>query len=75
MTKQLLLLFVCGIAAIQLFSQAEIQNPITPFWKVKGNAGTNSGTYFIGTTDNVSWRVRTNNTERMVVDSTGKVGI
>lgn len=55
--------------------QAEIQNPTFPFWKVKGNSGTNSGSNFIGTTDNVSWRVRTNNSERMVVDSVGNVGV
>lgn len=69
------LLALCWLCTLQSFSQAEIKNPVTPFWKVKGNSGTNSGTYFIGTTDNVSWRVRTNNTERMVVDSTGNVGI
>ncbi|GAA4451730.1 hypothetical protein GCM10023092_09600 [Rurimicrobium arvi] len=45
------------------------------YWNLKGNANTNSGSNFIGTTDNISLRVRSNNTERMVVDSTGKVGI
>jgi hypothetical protein len=44
-------------------------------WNLTGNAGTNSGTNFLGTTDNVSLRLRTNNTERVVIDSTGKVGI
>ncbi|WP_344827492.1 phage tail protein, partial [Rurimicrobium arvi] len=45
------------------------------YWNLKGNANTNSGSNFIGTTDNISLRVRSNNTERMVVDSTGKIGI
>lgn len=44
-------------------------------WLTKGNTGTNSGTNFLGTTDNVSLRMRTNNQERMVVDSLGNVGI
>ncbi|HEX5152899.1 MAG TPA: hypothetical protein VFW07_15720 [Parafilimonas sp.] len=44
-------------------------------WGLTGNSGTNSGTDFMGTTDDVSFRVRTNNIERMVFDSVGKVGI
>ena len=47
----------------------------TNAWLLTGNAGTNSSTNFIGTIDNVSWRIRTDNTERMVVDSLGNVGI
>lgn len=68
-----------GILLITAFfnvqGQVEVKNPTSPFWNVKGNSGTNSGTNFIGTIDNVSWRVRTDNTERMVVDSLGNVGI
>ncbi len=45
------------------------------FWSITGNSGTNYATNFMGTTDNVSLRFRTNNTERMVIDSTGSVGI
>jgi glycyl-tRNA synthetase alpha subunit len=45
------------------------------FWGVSGNSGTNSGQNFIGTTDNISLKFRTNNTERMKIDSVGKVGI
>lgn len=44
-------------------------------WLLEGNAGTNSGTNFLGSTDNVSLRMRTNNIQRMVVDSIGNVGI
>ena len=44
-------------------------------WNTTGNAGTNSGTNFIGTTDNRSFVLRTNNAQRMIIDSTGKVGI
>jgi hypothetical protein len=44
-------------------------------WLTLGNAGTNSGLHFIGTTDNRSLRFRTNNVHRMVIDSLGRVGI
>ncbi len=43
-------------------------------WSILGNAGTTS-TNFLGTTDNVSLRFRTNNTQNMIVDSLGNVGI
>jgi len=43
-------------------------------WLTAGNAGTNSSK-FIGTTDNVSLRFRTNNSLKMIIDSLGKVGI
>lgn len=68
---------VLAFAAIAILAQgqAEVQNPTFPFWKVNGNSGTNSSTNFVGTTDNISLRFRTNNTEKMVVDSVGNVGI
>ena len=44
-------------------------------WSLTGNSGTTSGTNFLGTTDNVSLRFRSNNTERMVLDSMGNTGI
>ena len=44
-------------------------------WSTTGNAGTVAGTNFIGTTDNVDFVTRTNNTERMRVTSAGNVGI
>lgn len=44
-------------------------------WELNGNTGTNSGSNFVGTTDSVSLRFRTNNKERMVIDSLGQVGI
>ncbi|HRG88928.1 MAG TPA: hypothetical protein PLW44_07930, partial [Chitinophagales bacterium] len=56
-------------------AQSETLNPVSPFWKIKGNSGTNSGSHFVGTTDNISLRFRTNNAERLVIDSNGLVGI
>ncbi|MFL9483318.1 tail fiber domain-containing protein [Chitinophagaceae bacterium LWZ2-11] len=46
-----------------------------PGWLLTGNTGINSGTNFLGTTDNISLRVKTNSVERMVVDSVGNIGI
>jgi hypothetical protein len=40
-------------------------------WNLTGNAGTNPAINFIGTTDNVQLRFRTNNLTRMILDSLG----
>jgi hypothetical protein len=72
----LLILFIWTVnSSSDLYAQNETQNPVSAFWKTNGNTGLNSGSNFLGTTTNVSLRVRTNNIERMVVDSTGNVGI
>jgi hypothetical protein len=44
-------------------------------WGLTGNASTNPTTNFIGTTDNQSFIVRTNNTQRLRIDSNGRVGV
>jgi len=44
-------------------------------WEETGNAGTNPDTNFLGTTDEQPVVIRTNNSEALRVDSTGKVGI
>jgi hypothetical protein len=46
-----------------------------PAWLLTGNAGTNPAVNFIGTTDAQPLVIRTNNTERMRVTETGRVGI
>lgn len=38
-------------------------------WSLTGNAGTVAATNFIGTTDNIAFRFRTNNTERFEIPS------
>ena len=43
-------------------------------WSLTGNTAT-AGSHFLGPVNNVSLRMRTNNTERMVIDSSGHVGI
>ncbi|HNP23652.1 MAG TPA: tail fiber domain-containing protein [Panacibacter sp.] len=44
-------------------------------WGINGNSGTSASDNFIGTTDNAGLAIRTNNTERIRVQSDGDVGI
>ena len=44
-------------------------------WMISGNAGTSTASNFIGTTDNASMAFRTNNVQRIMLDSLGNVGI
>lgn len=44
-------------------------------WSLTGNAGTNTITNFIGTTDAQDWVVKSNNLERMRVLANGNIGI
>ncbi len=44
-------------------------------WRTSGNSGTNSTTDFLGTLDAQDLVLRTNNSERMRITKTGKVGI
>jgi trimeric autotransporter adhesin len=44
-------------------------------WTLLGNAGTNPSTNFLGTTDAQDMVIRTNNAEKMRVESGGNVGI
>ena len=47
----------------------------TAGWLTLGNSGTTALTNFIGTKDNASLSIRTNNTQRIRIDSLGNVGI
>src|SRR5436190_19429783 len=44
-------------------------------WHITGNTGTSASPNFIGTTDKVALKMRTNNVVRMTVTSAGRVGI
>lgn len=44
-------------------------------WSLTGNAGTTPGTNFLGTTDTKSLYFKTKNVTRMVINSSGRVGI
>lgn len=67
MKKQLLKMSVAALMLSCTFNSVQAQ------WNLTGNAGT--GTSFLGTTNNFSLRLRTNNVQRMIVDSLGRVGI
>lgn len=43
-----------------------------PYWGLKGNAGTNAATDFIGTTDNTSLLIKTNNITRSFITGAGQ---
>lgn len=44
-------------------------------WELTGNAGTNPSTNFLGTSDNNDLIVKTNNTERLIVNDNGNIGV
>ena len=48
--------------------------PTTDYWNILGNSGLNYSN-FLGTINNVSMRLRTNNIQRLIIDSLGGVGI
>jgi hypothetical protein len=50
-------------------------NTFAQSWSLSGNAGTNSSTQFLGTTDNKVFKIRTNNVMRITVLGNGNVGI
>jgi hypothetical protein len=52
-----------------------VSAPVSPDWKITGNAGTVQATNFVGTTDNVGLSFRTNNVIRQTIDNSGNVGI
>ena len=64
--KKIFILFAGIVLSIHGFSQS---------WSLTGNAGTNPATNFLGSTDTASLVLRTNNTARMLISSTGNVGI
>jgi hypothetical protein len=73
MTKTIRLI-VRTILAISLLLTGKLTHGQTS-WDITGNAGTSAATNFIGTTDPVNLKIRTNNTIRMNITSSGKVGI
>lgn len=44
-------------------------------WSLNGNSGTNPLSNFLGTKDNQSLIIKTNDTERLKIDNTGKIGV
>src|SRR5438874_13165650 len=60
------------IAFIMLLS---LQSAIAQSWSLTGNAGTDPATQFLGTTDSKALKLRTNNSVRLTINSSGKIGI
>jgi len=48
---------------------------LTTSWSLLGNGGVNAGVSFLGTTDNRSLLIKTNNTAVAIVDSLGNLGV
>ncbi|MCQ9636996.1 hypothetical protein MP477_18790 [Chryseobacterium sp. WG23] len=44
-------------------------------WNLTGNSATNPGTNFLGTSDNKDFIIKTNNTERVRINSDGKIAV
>lgn len=44
-------------------------------WRINGNTGTNPATHFVGTSDNNNLKLVTNDTARVTITSSGRVGI
>ncbi|MGB8899949.1 MAG: hypothetical protein WCC90_12290 [Methylocella sp.] len=70
-TPTLLMLAASGL----VLAQTVAAPAAAPDWLLKGNAGTNPSVDFFGTTDAEPLIVKTFDTERMRILSTGQVGI
>src|SRR5258706_1859192 len=68
MKKQFSFIAILFIQAINIL-QAQTD------WHITGNAGTSPSTQFLGTTDNKALKIRTNDSVRVTISATGKVGI
>src|SRR4029078_10921913 len=63
--------FIAALFALAVYSNA--QNT-SPYWSLAGNSNANSSSK-LGTTNLVSLRFFTNNSQRMIIDSIGRAGI
>lgn len=63
--------FLIGI----LFFQYTYSQTAPKYWGLRGNAGTNPDVHFLGTTDSQKLFFKTNSTEAMQLDISGKAGI
>jgi hypothetical protein len=55
--------------------KANVANFANNTWRTNGNAGTNPTTNFLGTTDATDLIIRTNDTARVYVKASGKIGV
>ena len=66
--------FPDSTGTVALLSNVNVKQDTATAWKTGGNFNVNAG-QFIGSHNNASLRFRTNNLERMILDSTGSIGI
>ncbi len=64
-----------GTSAVPNWVRMATGTSLDDAWKLLGNAGTNSATNFLGTTDAQDLVLKTNNAERVRIQSDGDVGI
>lgn len=55
--------------------EINLTQPDRDDWTVKGNVGTNPSIHYIGSSDSTAFTIRTNNIERMRINSNGNVTI
>jgi hypothetical protein len=66
--------FMLSLVASILFASISFQSLIAQSWNITGNNNATSSSK-LGTTSNVPLKLFTNNSQRMIVDSLGRVGI
>ncbi len=65
-----------GTAWDNIVTEQSLPNAIqSTAWTTTGNSGLNESTNFIGTTDDVGFRIKTNNSNRVYIKGSGEVGI
>ena len=65
-----------GSSWSSLVTQSSLQSEVASVaWKTTGNSGLSEASNFIGTTDNVGLKIKTNNSDRVYISSDGKVGV
>ena len=78
--KRLIFTLAIAMVALSMTAQNSDDNntdlgSLSLYWLTHGNLATESDNYFLGTTSPCSMRIKTNDTVRMFIDSTGRVGV
>ena len=64
-----------GWTSVGSLTTTILSDSLDNYWRLTGNSILADRTNFLGTTNNVSLPFRTNNTQKMVLDSNGRLGI
>jgi hypothetical protein len=67
--------YLIGTFALLVFAMASQAQNTSPYWSLAGNSNASATTSKFGTTNAVPLRIYTKNSERMRIDTLGKVGI